>query len=370
MPSFGRRGWIITASIASILVICVVVASVPTTRDAVRAAACDLVNLGCPPVPGAPEPDEEDELDWRQEMAPDEAATWGHYAALGDSYSSGDGASDYAEDTQRERDCYRSANAYPHLLEQGNDFAGEMSFHACSGHRGTTLLEEIGADNAQLDALTPETSLVTLGIGGNDIGFSSVLQTCMLRVPFVDSGACVGQEEEIDDRMADFEDTFADLLVEVRERSPDARVLVVGYPRIFTAEPDGMYYTLNSADQSWLNSTIQGFNDQIRSAVREADEAIAGAEAVGSVEFVDTYDALDGHEVTEDEAWVNGVLLDRGSEQAITVDRATFHPTSAGQRAVGEQVEAQVARGPDRSLYVRQDTLDRVAEEPLAAEEP
>ncbi|MDS1270988.1 SGNH/GDSL hydrolase family protein [Lipingzhangella sp. LS1_29] len=367
MPSLGRRGWIITVSIASVLIICVVLASVPATRTAIQNASCALLGLGCPPVPGEPGPDEEDDPAWRQELAPQDAATWGHYVALGDSYSSGDGADDYSNETQRDRNCYRSANAYPHRLAESSDFAGNLSFLACSGQRGSSMLENLDEEHAQLAALTPETSLVTIGIGGNDIGFSSVLQACMLRVPFVDRNACVGQEDEIEDRMEEFEDTFAELLTEVRTRAPDARVLVVGYPRIFPEDPQSMYYTLSTGDQSWLNTTIQRFNNQIRDAVVETDAQIAEAGAVGSVEFVDTYDALDGHEVSTDESWVNGVILDRGTQQAVTVDRATFHPTAAGQSAVGDRVAEQVEDGPGREVYVRQNTLDRVADGPLAA---
>lgn len=364
LAKLSGRTRTITIVVAVLLVAAVLVASIPVTRGAVQQAACSLVGVGCPGLPHPVPPD--DDRDWRLELSPVEAATWGYYAALGDSFSSGHGADDYADTTDRDTDCYRSANAYPRLLADDFDFAGDLRFLACSNERGARMLEDLGTQS-QLDEIVPQTSLLTISIGGNDLAWSRVMQTCMLRVPIVDRYGCVNQGSDVEERMAQFADTLDELLVEIRQRAPDARVLFVGYPRLFPENPDGMYYTLNAADQDWLNEMAVKLNDQIAEAVADADADITGADSVGSVEFVDVYDALDGHEVNSDDPWIHGVLLDRGEARPIDVNRSTFHPTVEGQVAIGEEVDAQVTSGPDRPLYVTRELVDGLTPEALAA---
>ncbi|GAA3735981.1 lysophospholipase L1-like esterase [Spinactinospora alkalitolerans] len=365
-PAVGTRTLVLGAIAAVLVVTCIVVAAVPATRGAVRQAWCDLSGTWCGP--GLPPPGDGPDEDGRLvELSPVEAATWGNYYALGDSYSSGDGAEDYAPDTAVADGCWRSANAYPETVARSYDFAGELTFLACSGQRGNVMLESLDSEDSQIASLTPHTSLVTIGIGGNDLGFTSVLKTCMLRVPLLESSACQAQEDDVDKRMRTFEATFADVLAEVRERVPDSRVIVLGYPRLFVEEPSGLYYTLTSGDQIWLNDTIQRFNEQLEEAVAEVDAGIADWGEVGSVEFVDVYDALDGHEVGTEEPWVNGVLL-RSLTDGITIDRSTFHPTSEGQNAVSARVRAQVEEGPGRPIYATRSTVDNASPEVLAAE--
>nr|WP_221308366.1 SGNH/GDSL hydrolase family protein [Nocardiopsis mwathae] len=351
----------------SLVFVLVIVAAVPATRDGALGLWCDLTGRGCPDRPVPPEEDDPEVPDWRVEMAPVEAATWGHYVALGDSYSSGDGAGDYLPGTARSGGCWRSANAYPQRLTNAYDFAGELGFVACSSQKGTAMLEEIGSTGSQLDQVTPHTSLITLGIGGNDLGFTPVLRTCMVRLPLVEADACTGQEEDIEKRMERFESTFDDLLAELRDRAPDARVVVLGYPRLFAEKPEGMYYTLTVGDQKWLNSTIKRFNLRLENAVNRADAEIYDEGQVGSVEFVDLYTVFRGHEVDADEPWLNGVLL-RDLSDGIRVDRSTFHPNAAGQAAFSDRVAQRVTSGPGRPLFVTRETVENVTPDVLAAE--
>src|SRR6476620_6394642 len=89
-----------------------------------------------------------------------------HYAALGDSYSAGVGA-------QPSTGCGRNALSYPALFkeQEGIPDAG-FDFAACGG--ATTA----DVRNGQLGGLTAQTDLVTITVGGNDIGFSPLLATC------------------------------------------------------------------------------------------------------------------------------------------------------------------------------------------------
>ncbi|WP_117198321.1 MULTISPECIES: SGNH/GDSL hydrolase family protein [unclassified Nocardiopsis] len=361
-----RRSRVAIAVSVTLILVMVAVLALPATREGLVALWCETTDGVCP-AEELPPITEEEQTDWRVRMEPEEAALWGNYVALGDSYSSGDGAGDYAPDTAEAGGCWRSENAYPRVVAEEFDFTGSLAFYACSSHKGSEMIEQIGTSESQIDRVTENTSLVTLGIGGNDLGFIPVLRTCMVRMPLLESSVCVEQEEEVDRRMRTFEETLTEILGEVRDRAPDARVLVLGYPRLFPEDPPGMYYTLTRSDQLWLNGLAERFNELIRDTVYRVDGDVYGGRETGSVEYVNTFSALTGHEVSADAAWLNGIVLGQLGE-GLRVDRASFHPTAQGQLSIAERVRLQIVEGPEREVYVARETLDKVDPEQLRSE--
>lgn len=120
------------------------------------------------------------------------------YVALGDSYSSGEGAVDRSGDPSflpgtdaKSNRCHRSVNAYPFLVKRGASvIRSRFVFKACSGAIMADFVARLGqegqwTDGRQLDDLarssTPDASvtLVTLSVGGNDAGFPAVLPQCV-----------------------------------------------------------------------------------------------------------------------------------------------------------------------------------------------
>src|SRR5215218_11263323 len=90
------------------------------------------------------------------------------YVALGDSFSSGVGTGSYTLSTS----CKRSVYAYPYLLSQQRTNTS-LTFVACSGATTNDLL---GSQISALD--TAPTNIVTVTIGGNDIGFAGLIYQC------------------------------------------------------------------------------------------------------------------------------------------------------------------------------------------------
>lgn len=132
-----------------------------------------------------------------------ERALAGNYVALGDSFASGEGAGDYREGTDYDhRDdwdwdnwgdddhnrCHRSQNSYAEnvyrqMATAGTPFAGTLTTAYCSGATTNDFDNPNGShtgEEPQKTALDDETSLVTLSIGGNDLGFGKVLQDCVI----------------------------------------------------------------------------------------------------------------------------------------------------------------------------------------------
>src|SRR5689334_20638253 len=100
-------------------------------------------------------------------VAPPAEAAGPSYVALGDSYSSGVGTRSYLADGTS---CQRSVYAFPSLIAAARGYA--LNFRACSGAK----VSDVTAN--QLSALSASTAYVTISVGGNDAGFTSVLTTC------------------------------------------------------------------------------------------------------------------------------------------------------------------------------------------------
>ena len=205
------------------------------------------------------------------------------YVALGDSYSSGTGTRTYLADGTS---CQRSVYAFPSLLASSKGYA--LDFRACSG--ATTA--DVAA--LQLGALGTGTAYVSLSAGGNDAGFASVLTTCAQPAWASDCGAAV-------DRANAFITTslpprLSSLYASIRSRAPQARVVVVGYPRVFDGEDCNAFTWFSPTEEARLNATADLLNGRLAQA----------ATAAGFT-FRNPTTAFTGHAVCDTTEWLNGL---------------------------------------------------------------
>ncbi|SFP03505.1 GDSL-like Lipase/Acylhydrolase family protein [Amycolatopsis arida] len=219
------------------------------------------------------------------------------YTALGDSYSSGVGTRSYYSDSGS---CYRSPYAYPVLVAQRS--GATLTFAACSGARVADVR------NTQLGSLGSTTTHVTVSVGGNDAGFAKVIEACARPWPYT----CWN---EIDNANTIIRDTLPgrldSLYTAIRNRAPSARVVVVGYPRLFNGEECNLAARISPGEQAELNETA----DLLATT-------IAGRAAAHGFAFVDPRSAFTGHAVCDDVEWVNGL-----SNPILE----SYHPNRAGQ---------------------------------------
>lgn len=277
-------------------------------------------------------------------VSPRERAEAGDYVALGDSFSSGEGAGDYEDGN----DCRRSAGAYPVLTGERFDFHGDVRVATCSGALAHDALLD------QIEAVTTRASLVTVGIAGNDADWSAVVLQCW----WEDADGCEGDDAEVHDRI----DRAAGLAGQVyrqagAEAGDQARVVAVGYPRLFPVEPDDDFMdrhpaclgvhvlapvcltrTISPREQRYMNDLVRVFNDRLA-----AEAGAAGAE------FLDLTDAFDGHELTTDDARLHGLVLDWPDCPPLTwgcvasaLQPESLHPTADGQAAMADLLATHI----------------------------
>ncbi|WDZ84383.1 SGNH/GDSL hydrolase family protein [Micromonospora cathayae] len=229
---------------------------------------------------------------------PAQAAATDRYVALGDSYASGVGAGSY---TSESGSCKRSTNAYP-ALYAANVRPASYTSVACSGATTTSVV------NTQLSALSSTTSLVSVTVGGNDVGFASIMTTCVL----YGTSQCVSA---VDGAMVKARNDLPRLLGTVysgiKSRAASARVVVVGYPVFY--QIDTLCAGLSDTSRAKINEGISLVNDIIRSQ----------ATSYG-FRFADVRSAFVGHQLCSyGEKWLHALnVLDIG---------VSYHPTAAGQ---------------------------------------
>ncbi len=216
------------------------------------------------------------------------------YDALGDSYGSGFGVPPYSET------CGRSSAAYAVQID-GRMGIDLDDFAACAGATTGSLRA------TQIVALDEDTDLVTVSIGGNDIGWGSVVGACVVGGDAQCAGALSLTTGVIEGVLPGLLDaTYS----QIAAAAPDAHVVVTGYPRLFSSEY-GAYYNASPGEQEAMNDGADLLNAVIS---RAADEY--------GFQFVDVTQRFTGHGVNSSDPWVLGLT-----------DPGRFHPNLAGYRA-------------------------------------
>jgi lysophospholipase L1-like esterase len=284
------------------------------------------------------------------------AATSPVMVAMGDSYSSGEGACTpqttrncgylAGTDTLVDR-CHRSTHAWPYLAASDLMASGAISsfvFAACSGsvvadlygpnHRFRTA-EPVG-QLEQLRAITRDPAryvkAVTLTIGGNDEDFTGVLTACILG-----GTTCIGRRQKVAD--GPFVQRLRIAYRDIHRAAPDARLYVLGYPNLFARPAFALRCDMPPASAEWIRGRIGHIDDLIRRAVRQVDERNATSFAV----YVPTRASFDGHELCRrpadrGETYLNHLI---GFPFARS---ESFHPNIPGQQALLRTVKPVLAR--------------------------
>ncbi|MFJ8041463.1 SGNH/GDSL hydrolase family protein [Kitasatospora sp. NPDC096147] len=254
----------------------------------------------------------------------------GRYVAMGDSYTSGLGV---PPQSGVPAGCFRSGVNYPALVAKAlgaADFADVSCSAARTTHLTTAQQVSGGPNRPQFDALSPETRLVTLGIGANDAGFMEVLTRCGLAsltgkgCPAEFTGP--GGADEVSGRIAAAGGNLGTALAELKRRAPQARVFVVGYPELFPPDPAGCAQTLSGVEPADV-AYLTGKQHELEAELRRRTEA-AGVRYVSTV--APGRDMCAG----QDTRWVEPLSAAEG--------RSPLHPNAAGERGMADAVLAAV----------------------------
>jgi len=259
------------------------------------------------------------------------AAVPGSYVAMGDSYTAGPLIPNQLPDPAG---CWRSDHNYPHLVATARGSA--LRDLSCSG-AGTMELTSPqpvlgGANPPQLNALDSGTDMVSLQIGGNDIGFSEILQRCTALLPLGTPCRDLytnGGVDEISRRIAATGPKVGAALAEAARRSPRARIFVVGYPAILPEVEPGCWPLMPIA---------AGDVPYLREKEKELNAMLATEAATAGATYVDVYGPSVGHDACQltGISWV---------EPLVPLSLAApVHPNALGMRGTAAVLLDAMAR--------------------------
>lgn len=245
-----------------------------------------------------------------------EVATPIDYVAMGDSFSAGPFIGTMRTDPTG---CARSKDNYPAFVADWLDVTSYTDV-TCSAATTVDLYERMlmfdgNTTRPQLDAVSADTDLVTLGIGGNDFGIYDSLIRCQ-RGP---AAAC--PVEQLRDDAGKVAGRVEKAVRRILEVAPDARVLVVGYPDILPTE--------GTCRAVGVPADVLGPVAEVAGLL---NASLARGARDGGADYVDMEAVSEGHDVcARGRAWVNGPRFRAGVA-------APFHPKINGMRAVATEV--------------------------------
>ncbi len=251
------------------------------------------------------------------------------YVAMGDSFTAGPVIPVQVEPFG----CLKSNRNYPNLVAKSLD-GRRFRDISCSSAKTDDLYEpqsiQGGSNPAQLSALSSRTTVVTLGIGGNDIGFSEIIENCSSADPTAtpcQDHYVVDGVDEISRRIRATAPKIAAAITAIERRAPNARVFLVGYPQILPNTGPGCWPSLpiTEGDVPYLRSKAKQLNSMLRTR----------AEAAG-VGYVNTYGPSRGHSAC-------ALPIKRWVEPLVpTSPAAPVHPNARGMAGMADVVAAAV----------------------------
>ncbi|WP_406283638.1 SGNH/GDSL hydrolase family protein [Embleya sp. NBC_00896] len=267
--------------------------------------------------------------------APAGAANRQVYVALGDSMASGP----LIPDITGPLACGRSTNNYAHVLAARLSVA-EFRDVTCSGADSSDMTSpqdlslagvDMGQAPPQFDALSADTTLVTLTIGGNDVGLVGIAQDCATLNPFATpckNTWTAGGVDRIAQRIDAFAPRLATVLAGIHARAPLARVVVTGY---------GLYIKPGGC---WPYQPVLGVDaDYLQSSVHRLNTTIAAQAAAHGADYVDVETPSVGHDACQAPSakWVEGYVP--------TDLAAPLHPNRRGEANYGRLIGDRVLAG-------------------------
>lgn len=235
------------------------------------------------------------------------------FIALGDSYSAGIGTGFNGT----EHPCRLGLHAHPVLLHQDLlDFAtpieASFQFLSCTGSTLKDML--LGSKRSQIDEFNTSTTadFALLLVGGNDLGFFDIMNSCIFRFYSFYSGTCEEALEKSEAALAgpQFENTLrlaiTEILDRVRwEKRPWFTITVTGYARFFNSETKacddrsfGVWWLgpkLKRSLRRRMNAMVLAVNAKIKNSI----EAVNSEYATTKVYFVDYDHLFEGHRFCE-----------------------------------------------------------------------
>ncbi len=242
------------------------------------------------------------------------------YVAMGSSFAAGPGLGPPKPGTPER--CTRSAVNYPSLLAEEAGLS--LDDQSCSGATTAHILAPWNELPAQIDAVTADTRLVTVTIGGNNLNYVGNLfaASCMHDQALSGDGAaadCQTYALPGPEDYAQLESNLRKVADAVRGRAPEATLVFVQYVRLV---PDTSCASTPLADDKLgeLRELGEKLAEVTAKVARETGSKLLEADALSR-----------GHTPCDAEPWATGFPAGYDGSEG-----APWHPNARGMRGVAD----------------------------------
>jgi hypothetical protein len=240
--------------------------------------------------------------------------TGARYVAMGSSFAAGPGVGTSDVPVTR---CARSAQNYAHLTAQ--HLGLQLIDVSCSGAATAHITGPWNELPPQIDAVTADTVLVTMTIGGNDVRYIGNLGAASCRATASDP-ACPDIVPPDEAAFARLDRSMRATFAAVRARAPKARIIVIDYPRVLPESGACAVAPLRPENAALALAT----------AKRLAEITAAAAAAEGA-EILKASELSRDHDACAADPWMNGYLSPTGTRVPVA-----YHPNAAGMAAIAD----------------------------------
>lgn len=237
------------------------------------------------------------------------------YVSLGSSFAAGPGVDNQLGS------CGRSDGNYANIVAR--ELGLDLTVSSCNGATIDNILTVPQGDNPlQLDAVTSDTALVTVTIGGNDIRYTASTFACS-GTPASDRCTANLDRAAINTALGQLPSKLSSMYAAIRAKAPQATIVLVAYPRVFPEDAVSCSELALSADDT----------NYLAELGSKLEEAFVNSVSNGLALIADAYVGAAGHgpcAAVATERWVNG--------QTIASSGIRYHPTAEGHQAMARLV--------------------------------
>ncbi len=243
------------------------------------------------------------------------------YVAMGSSYAAGPGLGAIKPDTPPR--CQRSPLNYATLLASRLHL--DLVDASCGGATTEHILGPWGELPPQLDAITPDTRLVTVTIGGNDVSFVMNLMIANCDSSAQPTRPCSSIRHVTEADWKKLESNFRMIARQVHARAPAAQLVFVDYISILPRRGVCLSIPISPANAAELRATARRLADiNIRVAHDEGADLLRAGRISRD------------HTACDPAPWSNGA--------PGTAPGAPWHPNASGMKAIAEALANKLER--------------------------
>jgi lysophospholipase L1-like esterase len=269
------------------------------------------------------------------------------YTAMGDSYSSGEGNPPYDPGTAG--GCDRSAEAFGRQFAVGQSDIGNAGIQhiACSGATINNLMTNGTGQNGeqpQISQMFTGSKLVTVTIGGNDVGFAGVLTYCLTNPATCESNYNTDNTSNLYTKIDALKSNLITVYGDMHKQAPNAKIVAVTYPNIFKP---------GTTCPGILNLPVPDVQFLISVGLYLDNTIIAAAHDAG-INVMDERYAFLGHELCSSNPWVYSLPTGFQPGTSVLDTSAWFHPTSDGHGQIAADLAAYwqaLKSGPGPAIW-------------------